>query len=176
MRGRLRSHGILLSVFIRINVMFRLFLIAVLILAALFVLGVSQTMAPAHQPSPQATVRFGDAIFSLDIAATPLEQARGLAGRREIPERGGMLFIFRESGMHAFWMKGMVASIDIIWVRGDEIVGFIENASPPLPGTIDDDLERFRSPSAVDRVIELRAGSVSSLGIMPGQKVGISIP
>lgn len=156
--------------------MFRLFLILILILAALFVLGVSQTMAPAHETPSQAIVRFGDATFSLDIAATPIAQARGLSGRREIPERGGMLFLFREPEVHAFWMKGMLTPIDIIWVRGDEIVGFAEYASPPVPGTADDDLPRFRSPSAVDRVIELRAGTVASLGLAPGQQLEISVP
>jgi len=147
-----------------------------LILVIFFVLGVSQTFAPSRKSFPQATVRFGDTSFVLDIADTPAAQAAGLSGRPDIPERGGMVFVFDDAEEHTFWMKGMLTPIDIIWVRGDEILGFVEHAGPPVPGARDEDLERFPSPGAVDRVIELRAGSVKSLGLEPGQKVKISVP
>jgi len=156
--------------------MLRFSAVAVFILVIFFVLGVSQTIAPSRPFSSRATVLFGDTSFVLDVADTPAAQMRGLSGRADIPERGGMVFLFDGAGDHTFWMKGMLTPIDIIWVRGDEIVGFAESAAPPLPGARDEDLERFRSPGVVDRVIELRAGSVKALGLVLGQKVNILVP
>lgn len=156
--------------------MFRFFAAAILILVILFVLGVSQTFAPPRPSSSQAAARLGDASFMLDIAETPAAQARGLSGRADIPERGGMVFLFDGAVEHTFWMKGMLTPIDIVWVRGDEIIGFVERAEPPAPGTRDEDLERFPSPGTVDRVIELHAGSVEVLGLKPGQSVYILLP
>ena len=139
--------------------MFRFFGAALLILVVLFVLGVSQTIAPSRPSPSPATVLFGDTSFVLNVADTPARPAHGLSDRADIPERGGMLFLFNGARARVFWMKDMLVAIDIVWVRGDEIIGFVENAAPPSSDTRDDVLAIFPTPD-----------------LAPGQKVTISVP
>lgn len=123
-----------------------------------------------------ATVFLGSREFQLEIADTPSERARGLSGRSSIPLDGGILFLFDAPDRHTFWMKGMLFPIDILWVRGDTVVGVQEHVSPPPPGTPDALIERFLPPEPVDRVIEVRAGTVRELGGGAGQRISILVP
>ncbi len=130
------------------------------------------TFAPR---SNSANVTLGDRALALEIADTPELRSRGLAGRSSIPENGGMLFLFEEPHRHTFWMKDMLISIDIIWIRDETIVSILHRVRPEL-GTPDERLARYIPPEPVDRVIELRAGRAEELGLSSGQKIDISLP
>lgn len=132
----------------------------------------------SRNPSSEnlAAVYLGGERFMLEIADSPEAITRGLGYRASIPANGGMLFLFDRPDYHTFWMKGMRFPIDIIWLRGDTIVFIQADAPPPSPNRPDEALSRYVPSEPADRVIELRAGTVRSLGLQPGQRARILVP
>ena len=118
----------------------------------------------------QKTILIGGEDFIVDIADTEEKRNQGLGGREGIGKNEGMLFVFGESLIPTFWMKGMKFPIDIIWIRGNTIIGFAENAQPELSG---ETLKLYQSPGFVNYVLEVSAGTVERLNISPGTEVVI---
>lgn len=111
--------------------------------------------------------------FSVEIADTPIKRSKGLSGREKLEANEGMLFVFSNAGYQSFWMKDMLTSIDIIWVKNSRIVGFEKNVQPE-PGVRTANLKRYVSPEAVERVLEVPAGTAEWLGIQVGDEVSVS--
>lgn len=102
-----------------------------------------------------------------EVADTIAKRAQGLSGRAGLGENEGMLFIFDASGIRPFWMKDMKFSIDIIWITGNRVVGFEENAELPSGFTI----PTYSPLEAVDRVLEVPAGSVKQWDVRVGDMI-----
>jgi UDP-GlcNAc:undecaprenyl-phosphate GlcNAc-1-phosphate transferase len=99
------------------------------------------------------------AVFVLEAAKTPEEQARGLSNRDSLCGNCGMLFEFSDPGLHSFWMKDMRFSLDVIWLdENNQVVAKYENL--PFPS-----LEPFGPPVPVVRVLELPAGAATSVRV-----------
>ena len=114
-------------------------------------------------------VRIGEHIFNVEIADDTAERARGLSGRVVLAEDSAMLFLFELPSVQNFWMKGMNFPLDIIWIKGDTIIGFAENVPPDnsqMPSI-------YSSPEAVDKVLEINAGLVKKLGIKIGDTIAL---
>lgn len=111
----------------------------------------------------------GSQFFEVEIADDPLEHSRGLSGRGRLKENQGMLFIFFSPAARQFWMAGMKFPLDIIWIHGDEVIGFSEN----LPAVSSSDYPLYASPEPVDKVLEINAGLVKKLGIRIGDKLSL---
>lgn len=107
------------------------------------------------------------------LADEPVEWQRGLSGQSK-PSL--MLFIFPDKKVRTFWMKDMRYSIDIIWLAGERVVG-VERDLPWPAGGQDENLPRFSSPRAVDRVLEIPVDLRQDLGlnIESGDKIEIKI-
>ncbi len=112
--------------------------------------------------------------ISLELARTDEERARGLSGRASLPPDKGMYFIFPSEDIYGFWMRGMQFPIDIIWVKHSVIVGIAERV-PVEPGVPDGELKIYRPPEPVSSVLEVRAGSATRYGLVPGDKIKIQI-
>lgn len=108
--------------------------------------------------------------FNVEVADNPMKRSRGLSGRESLAENEGMLFVFPGADFQIFWMKGMRIPIDILWIKDNKIVGFEINAQPQ-PGGRTSDLKRYSSPEAVDKVLEVAAGTVERLGIEVGEEI-----
>ncbi len=109
--------------------------------------------------------RDGPHVFSVEVAADPQSQERGLMYRRQMADDTGMLFDFHRPQQVAFWMENTLISLDMLFVRRDGTIANIrENAVP---------LSRESIPSAgdVQLVIEINGGLSRKLGIVPGDKV-----
>lgn len=108
--------------------------------------------------------------FEFEIVASPEARRQGLSGRKDIPPDYGMLFVFDTADRYGFWMKDMLVSIDIIWLRRDgTILSIEENVSPdtyPTP---------FYPPEAVSYVLETRAGEARAQGWVPGTRLALPI-
>jgi uncharacterized membrane protein (UPF0127 family) len=101
----------------------------------------------------QQHVRLGDTTIGVDIADTPALREQGLSGKQSLDDAHGMLFIFQDDGKHAFWMKDMLFSIDMIWLSADKKVIYIApNAAP------DSYPSSFSSDASSSYVIEVPAG------------------
>lgn len=111
--------------------------------------------------------------FNVEIADNATARSRGLSGREKLEANEGMLFLFSKAGYQSFWMKGMKIPIDIIWIKGETIVGFEKDVQPE-PETNMLRLRTYSSPEAVEKVLEVPAGTVKNLDIQVGDKAVLS--
>lgn len=119
----------------------------------------------------QSTVTIRNARIQVDIADTAAKRTQGLSGRTSLPTNHGMLFIFPREEIHTFWMKGMQFPLDFIWIRSDTVVDLTTHVPPPSPETQLLDLPRYSPQTPCDKVLEVPAGTVASLGIEKGDTV-----
>lgn len=96
--------------------------------------------------------------YCVEVAVTPEEHARGLAGRPALPEECGMLFVFPVPEKVPIWNRGMRFPIDVLWIDGNhEIV-----QSAELPCESPDTTIEILSDSEVAYVLELPKGEILS--------------
>lgn len=110
-------------------------------------------------------------VVGVEIADSDAERIRGLSGRAGLPSGRGMLFLHEESAVQSYWMKDMAFSIDIIWIDGDEVVGFAQDTQPEEPP-----LTIYTSPSPVDKVLEVSSGFVAQNDLKIGDILDIELP
>ncbi|MFA6603935.1 MAG: DUF192 domain-containing protein [Patescibacteria group bacterium] len=110
--------------------------------------------------------------IAADVASTPATREKGLSGREALGAAEGMLFIFGRADRYAFWMKDMRFAIDILWIKGDEIVDITTDVPPAAVGA---PLERYFPMSPIDKVLEVSAGFAARHGLRTGLKLTINI-
>lgn len=120
--------------------------------------------APVTEGSPIPQMEF-------EIVTSEGAKARGLSGRSEIPENYGMLFVFDTPAKHGFWMKDMLASIDIIWLSNEGVVLDIEDSVSP-----DTYPKGFYPPSPVKYVLETKEGESRRRGWEVGTQIQLPLP
>lgn len=118
-------------------------------------------------------VRIGDRLaINVELALTPAERAQGLGGRDSLAQDAGMLFVFGQEQLHAFWMRGMRFPLDFIWISADgRVVDLTENVPPPEPDTADSELALYRPDEPVLYTLEVNAGVVTEAGVEVGDEV-----
>lgn len=149
-------------------------LVATVALAAIFlfaaIAGYSVYVSPAPAiPAPVGelrTVQLKGETIRVSVADTESTRGQGLSGRTGLAADEGMLFVFPQDGEHAFWMKDMLFSIDILWLSADgEVVYMAENVSPESYP------QSFRSDVPARYVLELPAGYAKAYTVEVGDVV-----
>jgi len=85
--------------------------------------------------------------------------------REELEPDAGMLFIYEEEGILAFWMKNTLIPLDMLFISKDfRVVGVIENVEPQT-----ETVRRVDRPSQFG--LEVNAGFVADNGITVGTEV-----
>ena len=111
----------------------------------------------------------GTHTFSIEIADTPEEKAKGLMFRRTLPADAGMLFPYLPAQEATMWMRNTYISLDMVFIRADGVVHRIERGTEPFS-------ERtVTSQGPVTAVLELIAGTAERIGLMAGDKVRHSL-
>jgi uncharacterized membrane protein (UPF0127 family) len=99
--------------------------------------------------------------FTVEVAATPEQQERGLMFRKSLAGDRGMIFPYDPPQDVSFWMENTLIPLDIIFIRADGTIVRITKAKAldetPLPAG---------EPIAV--VLEIRGGRAAELGIKEG--------
>lgn len=113
----------------------------------------------------EITSRSGVHVFSVEMAVTDEERARGLMYRKELPEGQGMLFDFKRDQTVTMWMRNTYVSLDMIFIRADGRIARIAADTEPLSERI------ISSGGSVRAVLEVIAGTTKKLGIAPGDRV-----
>lgn len=103
--------------------------------------------------------------FTIEVARTPEEQARGLMFRKSLPADGGMIFPMTPPREASFWMKNTLIPLDMIFVRVDGSIARIAANTEPHSLTPVSSLE------PVAAVLELGGGRAAALGIVEGDRV-----
>ena len=110
------------------------------------------------------TTASGTHRLSVEVAASPAEQQKGLMFRTAMGPDEGMIFPNTPPQMRSFWMKNTVIPLDIIYIGPDRrvlnIVSGVPYSTDSLP-----------SAGPVINVLELNAGRSAELGIKPGDAV-----
>ena len=154
-------------------------ILAILLVAAYLRLHVVNMATPSDSsnagtpPSVEATstsegrtIQLGGQTVHVDVADTPALREKGLGGRAGLAEGQGMLFVFQQDGLYAFWMKDMSFAIDIIWLNSDgKIVYRAQSVSP------DTYPQAFRPDSPSRYVVELPAGFAKEYNLHIGDQV-----
>jgi hypothetical protein len=130
--------------------------------------GLLMAAAPAGSAEQQVleiASKTGVHPFSVEMAVTDAERAKGLMYRKSLPEGQGMLFDFQTEQDTSFWMQNTYISLDIIFIRGDgRILRIAENTEPLSTRLIP-------SGGPVRGVLEVIAGTTRKLGITAGDRV-----
>lgn len=103
--------------------------------------------------------------FRVEVAASRLDQAKGLMFRTQMGPDEGMLFPFAEPREASFWMKNTVIPLDIVFIGTDRRILNIEAEAVPYSE------EHRHSDGVAAAVLELNGGRAAELGIEPGDKV-----
>lgn len=108
---------------------------------------------------------WGQARFSVEVADTPAEHAKGLMNRASLPRSAGMLFVYETPGSPAFWMRNTLIPLDMLFLNSvGRVTRIHENATPhdetPIPGG-----------DGVLAVLEINGGLARQLGIGEGSEM-----
>lgn len=124
-------------------------------------------IAPSGLELVPLQIRSGDRThrFTVEVAATADEQARGLMFRESLGPEEGMIFPFASPRVASFWMRNTLIPLDMIFIRDDGTIARIAAETVPLSE------ESVSSHEPVVAVLELRGGRAAELGIEEGDRV-----
>lgn len=96
--------------------------------------------------------------IAVEIAEGDSARARGLMQRRNLPSRGGMLFVEDVADTQRFWMANTPIPLDLIFVAGD---GRVVNVARGRPFS----RENIVSTAPARYTVEVRAGFAERHGV-----------
>jgi uncharacterized membrane protein (UPF0127 family) len=142
----------------------------VFVILALLALPLAVIRAPAaEQGTLEIVTKSGVRTFSVELAVTDEERAKGLMFRKEVPEGYGMLFDFKQEQPVSMWMKNTLVSLDMIFIKNDgRIARIAENTKVESEDIIG-------SGQQVRAVLEVVAGTAKKYGIAAGDRVAYPI-
>ncbi len=128
-----------------------------------------ETRAEEDDGVRRETVEIRGRRFRLEIADDNEKRIKGLSGRTEIAEDGGMLFVFPRPQQAAFVMRDCLVDIDIIFLDtfGQVLSTYeMEVEDPRRPdeseAEYEERLKKYHSRGPAQFVIELRGGTLKT--------------
>lgn len=147
-----------------------LFIISRIYLYALAILCLYSTQLWATPIPLTIATGQGSVAFSVDVALTDEEQAKGLMNRHYLPDNKGMLFLFHENSPHYMWMKDTYISLDMLFIDDKCQISYIIKSAEPLSEQI------LRANGASKAVLEIKGGLSIMNKISPGNKISFATP
>lgn len=128
--------------------------------------GASRT-APSGLDLVPLAIRSGGRThgFTVEVARSGEEQARGLMFRDSLGPGEGMIFPFVPPRPASFWMRNTLIPLDLIFIRADGTIARIAENTVPLSE------EPVAVEEPVAAVLELRGGRAAELRIRAGDSV-----
>ena len=105
---------------------------------------------------------WGAARFSVELALTAEEQARGLMFRERLARNAGMLFVYEREQPVSFWMRNTLIPLDMIFLDDAGVV--VKVHAEAVPG----DETPIPSGAPARAVLEIPGGMAATLGIAEG--------
>jgi len=112
-------------------------------------------------------IQSGDKLhkFSVELALNNRQHRQGLMFRRRMAADAGMLFIYRREEPISMWMKNTYIPLDMLFIARDGKIRHLAERTVPMSEAV------IGSGGPVVAVLELNAGTVSRLGLKPGDRV-----
>ncbi|SNY93525.1 Uncharacterized ACR, COG1430 [Cohaesibacter sp. ES.047] len=107
----------------------------------------------------------GDHPFTVELALTDVERAKGLMYRTKMADDHGMLFDFAQSAPVYMWMKNTYIPLDMLFITKEGRIHHIVTGTTPLSESI------IGSGGSVRYVLEVTKGTVARTGVRPGDFV-----
>lgn len=108
---------------------------------------------------------FGKARFTVDVAKSSEERAKGLMHVESMPTSKGMLFVYPVPQPVAFWMKNTLIPLDMIFADSRGVVVNVHSNAEP------GDLTSIPGGNDVQFVLEINGGLAKMLGIGEGAEL-----
>ena len=112
----------------------------------------------------RVTVTVGSDVFTVEVARTDEERARGLMHRRSLGDRDGMLFVFEADQHLAFWMKDTRVPLSIAFLSSEGRILQIEDLEPLSQKAV-------KSRLSARYALELPRGAFAEVGAAEGDIV-----
>lgn len=141
-------------------------------------------------------IKVVDTTYTLELAANDQKRTKGLGERTELPDKGGMLFVFKRAERRQFLMRDCFMDIDIIFLDANGTItafhhmpkeppraedeGEVGDWDPRKPANrrYESRLKRYSSRGAAQFVIEIAGGELERLkkrGLKVGQKIELDV-
>lgn len=140
-------------------------MIRAFLLSALFASAVTAVDAACREDAVILRGDWGQARFSVEIADTAEERARGLMFRENLPQSSGMLFVYENPQPLSFWMKNTLIELDMIFLDSSGTVQTIHHRAQP------GDLRPKAGSGDLIAVLEINGGLAEALGISNGSQM-----
>ncbi|MBI4232658.1 DUF192 domain-containing protein [Candidatus Peregrinibacteria bacterium] len=121
----------------------------------------------ALSPEELYTVKIKDESINVELAITDTARRQGLKFRKQLNKDEGMLFIYRSSKAHKFWMQDTVVPLSLAYIKSDWTISSIHDLKPF-------DETEVPSIEPTQFVLEVAQGWFSQHDIKPGDKVSFS--
>lgn len=126
----------------------------------------------AHAKAETTWVELNGQRFHVEIADTEAARAQGLMQRAQLDADAGMLFIFPDEQVRAFWMKNTLIPLDILYFDDRHRLVSAQLEAPPCvqarcPG--------YASRGPARYVLEINGGRSQSLDLKPGDRLQIGV-
>jgi uncharacterized membrane protein (UPF0127 family) len=126
---------------------------------------VAQPVRAADLQSLEIVTKTGVRMFSVEMAVTDEQRAKGLMYRKELADGRGMLFDFTPEQSISMWMKNTYISLDMIFIGADgRVTRVAENTEPESTRIVS-------SGGPAKAVLEVIAGTARKYGIAQGDQV-----
>ncbi|GHG87731.1 DUF192 domain-containing protein [Pseudodonghicola xiamenensis] len=133
-----------------------------LALASILICAAGAALAQCRADRVDLRGDWGQAGFSVELAVTPQQRARGLMYRQTLPRGAGMLFVYDPPQHVSFWMKNTLIPLDMLFLDRQGVVRRVH--SDATPG----DLTPIDGGEGIFAVLEINAGLARRYGIAPG--------
>ena len=146
----------------------KIIIVSILIFLGIMLIVINYVFSEVYSVSgnPIRKVYLKNTFIKAETVSDPKKIELGLAGRKELTEGRGMLFLMPKEDYLRFWMKGMQFSIDIVWIEQGRVIGCEKNISPK-----DDRI--FTSLTIAGLVLETPAGFCDKYNVSINDTIGI---
>ncbi len=111
------------------------------------------------------TASGAERVFDVQVANTDAAREQGLMGVKDLAPNTGMLFVFDTPRMAAFWMRGTLIPLDMLYITADGVIADIH------AGAVPHDETPIRAAVPVISVLEIVGGTAEKQQISVGDRV-----
>lgn len=133
-------------------------------------LTMSVPLAACAKAPATPSIEIKGQTYSIEIAEDDASREHGLMDRASMPADHGMLFVFQDDAMRAFWMKNCKFSQDMLFFNAERKLISVQRN---VPACTADPCPAYSSGAPARYVLELNAGQADKLGLHPGDELKI---